>query len=130
MLGLVVDWIGTLFVGIVLAMVGGMFAAGWIEDDSVQKRAMQRLMKTPFLLFGLALGLGCTVGGGFVASGADPRLWWNNVLAMGVLSLVAYCIVGCLSERIAPYPLWYHVAGVILIIPAAFLGGWIRTLMP
>lgn len=72
---------------------------------------------TGVLVFGLVVGLLCTMLGGFVAGSiAKKAHYLNSGLVGGLSMLLGAAFVG-------QSPLWYDVVTFVTIIPAAMLGG-------
>lgn len=72
---------------------------------------------TDFLLGSVILGTLSTLVGGYVAARVAKREPYLNAGAIGVLGIV----LGMLMP--GNYPLWFDLSGLLLVLPAALLGG-------
>jgi hypothetical protein len=119
-IGSLVDNAGTLVANAVFgALVAQLAGATSVEDlatvieGSIALQAVQ-----------LALGLSFTAVGAYVAAQLATGNERTNAFAVGVLST----LIGFLFVFTAPEsaPFWVEAAGLLLTIPAAFLGGELR----
>ncbi len=98
------------------------------EDAASAERAMERLFaSSEFLFWSAAVGLAITVYAGLWASRRAGALHlrhggWTAATAL-VLGTLFLLLPGA-NEGPAP-PLWYETLGVVLMVPAGVLGGWI-----
>jgi hypothetical protein len=123
-LGFLVDIGATMIVGMLIAIVGGVgLAAGGASPDAVEA-IVER--SAGFQLIGLAGGLACTALGGYVAARFANHSEYANAFAVGVASLVFG--EAMLLVQAQDYPLWLRLLGDALVIPAALVGGHLRTL--
>jgi hypothetical protein len=79
-----------------------------------------------FQLVGLAGGLTCTALGGYVAARFANRSEYATAFAVGLASLVFGEAMVMFSGQTAA--LWMRLAGDVLVIPAALLGGHLRAM--
>jgi hypothetical protein len=120
--GWLVDTVTTTVAGIPL------LAAFGVDPLAQEQPPLDRLNEAPdFLFASLAVGLLCTLIGGFVtahlARGAELR----NAVVMGVASAgsgLALALTGTGGP-----PVWYLALGTALTVPAAVLGGLARERM-
>lgn len=117
----------------VLADIGGSVLASilllsWFVGDAIApdlppeeaERIMQRLAQDgAFLILNLLLGLAFTGLGGYVAARVAGRERYLNAGLVGVISLALGVLFG------GQAPLWFEVAGFLLILPAALYGGYL-----
>jgi len=68
------------------------------------------------VIFGWALGSLC---GGLVAAWIARRGYTGHALIMGALLTIA----GIANNLMVPPPLWFWIAGLVVLIPAAYVGG-------
>ena len=73
-----------------------------------------------YLLVQMLAGLLACLVGGFVAAHAANRFPISNALAEGA---VLFLLNLCAYPAVAQYPLWYRIAGIILVVPVSYLGG-------
>ena len=98
------------------------------EDAASAERAMERLFaSSEFLFWSAAVGLAITVYAGLWVSRRAGALHlrhggWTAATAL-VLGTLFLLLPGA-NEGPAP-PLWYETLGVVLMVPAGVLGGWI-----
>jgi hypothetical protein len=64
------------------------------------------------------------VAGCYLAARLAPRRPMAHALVLGVLGLV-FNLAGTAATWSA-YPAWYHVTALLLVMPSAWLGGWLR----
>jgi hypothetical protein len=109
--GFLVDTIGTL--GVALVLLFAMAARGLSENE-----VAARMHGPSGLLFMLILGLGFTVGGGYVAGRTarqEEILHGASVAGLGI-------VLG-LFLRDPGVPLWYEAVSFAAMIPAGMAGG-------
>ena len=109
--GAFADNAGTLF-----AM--NFLAAALLMTGLSENEVMERLKSTSGLLLGLIIGLGCTVGGGYLAgriARTSERLHGALVAVIGVIIALAF--------RDGGDPLWFEIAGLAAMLPAGMVGG-------
>jgi hypothetical protein len=68
------------------------------------------------------------VVGGYVTARMATQRHLAHAAALGVVQLIFALVASLLSWDSAPA--WFHLATLVLVVPAALLGGKIRTLMP
>ena len=64
------------------------------------------------------------VAGCYLAARLAPRRPMAHALVLGVLGLL-FNVAGTMATWNA-YPAWYHVTALLLVMPSAWLGGWLR----
>ena len=64
------------------------------------------------------------VAGCYLAARLAPRRPMAHALVLGVLGLL-FNVAGTIATWSA-YPAWYHVTALLLVMPSAWLGGWLR----
>jgi hypothetical protein len=120
-IGLLVDIGGTFafsFVFRLLAAIVLTSAGRSSEDLEVFTQTMV------FLLSSLAAGLLFTSLGGYITAHLARKAEMKNALVMGILSSLSGVIFLVLSHDSSP--LWFNVLSLLLVIPAAILGGYVR----
>ncbi len=118
--GALVDTVGSAVIGeIYLAAIAALSGAttpedvSTIMDGSVSLQALQ-----------LVLGLAMTAIGAYVAAWVAKANERTNAFAVGVISTgIGFVFVFSAPESA---PFWAEAAGLLLTIPAAFLGGEAR----
>jgi putative membrane protein (TIGR04086 family) len=129
LIGVVVDSLATLVAGFALVSV---FAArqGPGPDGGVSDEALDSLTASPeFLLASLVVGLACTSLGGFVGARRAGTSFARHGGWIGVGSaLVALLLSVASGPDPSPPPLWFELAGYLLVIPAGVLGGLLAGL--
>jgi branched-subunit amino acid ABC-type transport system permease component len=126
-IGTAVDILGTLIASLVIGVVWGLaYAASKGGGTPPNPEEMAKLFQTSFsfLLASLVLGLVFVMVGGFVAAHLARRAELPNALAMGFLSLILAGVMVVISPDAGPA--WYAATGIILTVPAALLGGYLR----
>jgi hypothetical protein len=66
-----------------------------------------------------------TIVGSYIAARLAPRRPVKHALILGAIILLING-AGTLSLW-GTAPAWYHIASLLLVIPCAFLGGWLRN---
>jgi hypothetical protein len=79
----------------------------------------------PLKLFTLVYTMLCVAAGGYVTAWLARRSEVRHAVIMGVIEAVF--TVAAMAELPGHAPLWSWVTGIVLIIPAAWFGGWIRA---
>lgn len=117
----------------IAADIGGTFAAGLIifpifagdlfsQDMSPEdvEAAMQTLSQDgTFLLVSLVVGLAFSSLGGYVAARVAKQDIYLNAGLIGVFGVFTGVLFG------GGGPIWFSVAGFLLVIPAALYGGYL-----
>jgi hypothetical protein len=111
--GAVVDNTVTFFLMNLLA--AALMSTGISEDE-----VMARMKSTNGMLLGLILGPGCTVLGAYVAG----RIAQRAERLHGALVAVAGMMVA-LIFRDSGTPVWFDIAGFVLMLPAGLGGGYL-----
>jgi cytochrome bd-type quinol oxidase subunit 2 len=121
--GALVDNLGTLIAGLIFdALVSG--TSGTTDTNALSAMVYASVS---LQLVQLAFGLAFTAIGAYVAATVarkEPRL---QAFAVGVVSTAIGFIFVFSAPEGAPF--WSEAAGLLLTIPAAFLGGEIRQLI-
>jgi hypothetical protein len=112
-IGAIADNAGTLLIMTFLA--SALVSRGFTEDE-----VMNRLKSTNGLLLGLILGMGCTVGGGYLAG----RMAGKAEVLQGALVAVVGMILSIIFHESGD-PLWFDIAGLAAILPAGMAGGYL-----
>lgn len=95
---------------------------GRAAEGVTDREAIRQLMATApagafvVVLFGWALG---SVSGGYVAAKVTAVAPMRHALIVGVLLTVA----GIANDVMLPPPVWVWVAGMLVLLPAAWIGG-------
>lgn len=119
-IGSLVDTVGTLIAGLLFqAAVSASTAASSAEDLAALVYA-----SAPLQLAQLALGLSLTAIGAYVAAAVAKKEARLHAFAVGVVSTgISFLFVFSAPEGA---PFWAEAVGLLLIIPAAFVGGEVR----
>lgn len=118
--GLVVDFLGSMVAIVVMTMAMGIFAAtsGAVDEE----RIAAMLDSTAFLITGSILGGAMAFAGGHVAARWARRRPVAHGVGAGLLSLGVSLPLFALPGALEP--LWLTVAGLVLHLPLAGLGGY------
>jgi hypothetical protein len=125
LLGAIVDHVATAIASIALVAAIGPDEV-FSDDAGISDAAFDALALEPeFLLWSMALGLGCTVLGAYVGATRAGRLHLRHggwiAVASAALGLVFMLVP---AEGPAPaLPWWYEAIGWVLLLPAGLLGG-------
>ena len=119
-LGILADLGGTIVASAVLFA----FFAGDQVSDQMSPEEMEEAVKLAtqggaFLITSLVVGLGFSVFGGYVAARVAKKEIYLNAGLVGVASLLIGLFFG------GGGPIWFNVAGFLLVIPAALYGGYL-----
>lgn len=119
-IGSLVDTIGTLIAGLVF---DGAVTAAYSASSPDELSALV-YASVPLQLAQLALGLALTAIGAYVAAFVAKKEARLHAFAVGVVSTgIGFVFVFSAPEGA---PFWAEAAGLLLTIPAAFLGGEVR----
>jgi peptidoglycan/LPS O-acetylase OafA/YrhL len=91
--------------------------------EAVANPAM--IQNVPARMFMLAYTMLCVAAGGYVAAWLARRSEVRHAVIMGVIEAVF--TAAAMAELPGHAPLWWWIAGIVLIIPAAWFGGTIRA---
>lgn len=108
--------IAAAFIGVVAATV--LRAPG----QSVDQLQSRLIASTGFLVTELVIGLAFSAAGAWVAA----RIARRRELLHAALTAVVCAALGILFMGLVhsnPVPLWYRIAGYVLVLPVAVLGG-------
>jgi hypothetical protein len=120
--GLLTDIVGSIFVGVGLAILIGIVTTT-SSDPSVTCSTLRQSFPVRLIgLFGTTLS---TVLGGYVAGRLAKTNSIPNSLVVGLLSLLLALVTAATFPGVTP--LWKIIAGSIVTIPAAVLGGYIAA---
>jgi hypothetical protein len=123
-LGFIVDVGGTMVFSLVAATVASILLVSGGTAPEGLAAALEE--SGTFKLVSLAGGLSCTVLGGYVAARFANRSEYATAFAVGVASLVFGEAMMLFTTETATW--WMRLAGDLLVIPAAVLGGHLRVL--
>jgi ABC-type glycerol-3-phosphate transport system permease component len=124
LLGFLVDIGGTMVFSVVAATVASiLLVQGGLGPEDLGRALAE---STLFQAVGLAGGLTCTMLGGYVAARFANRGEYATAFAVGLASLVFGEAMMLFSAQATT--LWLRLAGDLLVIPAALLGGHLRML--
>jgi hypothetical protein len=123
-LGFIVDVGGTMVFSLVAATVASILLVSGGTTPEGLAAALEE--SGTFKLASLAGGLACTVLGGYVAARFANRGEYATAFAVGVASLVFGEAMMLFTTETATW--WMRLAGDLLVIPAAVLGGHLRVL--
>lgn len=111
--GAVADNAGTLLLMTVLAAL--LVRTGLSEDE-----VMSRMKSAAGLLLGLIVGLGCTVGGGYLAG----RMAGRAEVLHGALAAAVGLVLSIIFWESGD-PLWFDITGFAMMLPAGMAGGYV-----
>ena len=121
LVGLAVDIGGTFAASILLSVLVGvvMSSAGHTAEETADLFAGSLVLKAAMM----AIGIGCTVLGGYVAARIANRTELNVALVFGLCTLAA----GELLSRWMGNNTdgWEQAMFLVITIPAAIFGGWL-----
>lgn len=124
LLGFVVDVGGTMVYSLVAATIASVFLVqGGLAPEELGRALAE---STGFQVAGLAGGLVCTVLGGYVGARFAGRGEYATAFAVGLASLVFGEAMMLFAA--GDSALWLRLAGDLLVIPAAVLGGHLRVM--
>ena len=123
-LGFIVDVGGTMVFSLVAATVASILLVSGGTAPEGLAAALEE--SGTFKLVSLAGGLSCTVLGGYVAARFANRSEYATAFAVGVVSLIFGEAMMLFTTETATW--WMRLAGDLLVIPAAVLGGHLRVL--
>ena len=123
MLGLLTDIGGSICVGLALGVLLGIIAATSGDFSSAHVAALRQ--NFALKLAGLMGTTFFTALGGYIATRIAKSTSLANSFAVGVLSLVLGISLAAALPAITP--LWKIIAGCIITIPAALLGGYLAA---
>ena len=128
-IGLAVDMLGTMVGSLIIGSIWGLsYAAspGGGTPPDPEEIAKHLQTSVPFLAASLILGLCLVMVGGFVAAHLARPAELPNALALGFLSLILAGVMVVIAPDAGPD--WYAATGIILTVPLALLGGYLRLL--
>lgn len=117
----------------ILSIIAGFILIGVLSlgTDAVVVSAMPgafsptgRTESVPVLLLTLAYVFVFAVIGCYLTARLAPQNPMKHALVLGVLGLIFSIIGTTLSWNTAP--VWYHVTALLMVMPAAWLGGRLR----
>jgi peptidoglycan/LPS O-acetylase OafA/YrhL len=76
-------------------------------------------------IFTLAYTMLCVAAGGYTTAWLARRSEVRHAVIMGVIEAVF--TVAAMLALPGHAPLWSWIAGIVLVVPAAWFGGWIRA---
>jgi hypothetical protein len=123
-LGFIVDVGGTMVFSLVAATVASVLLVSGGTAPEGLAAALEE--SGTFKLVSLGGGLACTVLGGYVAARFANRGEYATAFAVGVVSLLFGEAMMLFTAETAVW--WMRLAGDLLVIPAAVLGGHLRVL--
>jgi peptidoglycan/LPS O-acetylase OafA/YrhL len=78
------------------------------------------------LIFVLAYTAAFGIAGGYVAARFADRRPVAHALALGIVALIISTVITIFAW--STRPAWYHIMALLLVLPAALLGGKLREL--
>ncbi|MFC1613914.1 hypothetical protein ACFL5K_01305 [Gemmatimonadota bacterium] len=122
--GWLVDVLGSQIFGGILGVVAGVILVtkGTIDQETMQAYFSNSVW---FLTVGFILGLCFTMLGGYLAARIAKFAELKHALGVGILSLVTGSLFVLLTGA-NPGSTWLLLAALILTVPAALLGGYLR----
>jgi peptidoglycan/LPS O-acetylase OafA/YrhL len=91
--------------------------------EAVANPAM--IQNVPARIFTLAYTMLCVAAGGYTTAWLARRSEVRHAVIMGVIEAVF--TVAAMLALPGHAPLWSWIAGIVLVVPAAWFGGWIRA---
>lgn len=122
LIGWVVDVLGTLVAILIIGLVAGIiFATRGLTEEQMA----DQFNKSPSIqLVSLLIGFLITAFAGYITALIAKREEIKHALVFGLLSLITGVLMIFLFPQ--PIPAWSLILGVVIIVPAALLGGYIR----
>lgn len=117
--GFAVDIVATLFGGCIIGVVVALALLAMGAGPGELEAGLSQMLIV--YVVGSIYGLLCTVLGGYVAAWIAGFAPIRHALGAGLLSLLSGIATSFLP--ISSDPLWLSLAGLVLILPAAALGG-------
>lgn len=117
--------IGALVDIVTTTVVGTLFSIGFavmVGSEGMKPEQFQELLQdsTAFMVTAYALGLGCSVLGGYICARFANQNEYANGLAVGIIGVISGELMSSGGGEG-----WMHVLG-LLTIPAALLGAHIK----
>ena len=117
-LGIVVALILDIIAAFVMgAIVGVSLVKEGMTQQQLKEAVVAVILSTGFLLGSGIFGTLSTILGGYIAARVAKNNYYMNAAVIGVLGIVLNALTG------TDYPLWFNSLAVLLILPAALLGG-------
>lgn len=118
-LGILTDFGGTIVAStIVFAMFVGNLGTDQMSPVEMEEAMQAATQHGGFLVTSLIVGLGFSALGGYVAARVAKKELYLNAGLVGVFSLLVGLFTG------GQGPIWFNIAGYLLVIPAALYGGY------
>ena len=119
-LGIITDIGGTIVSSMFLfAIFVGDVYSEQMSQAEIEEAIAIATQRSGFLITSLIVGLGFTALGGFVAARVAQKEIYLNAGLVGVASLLIGLFFG------SDGPIWFNIAGFLLVIPAALYGGYL-----
>jgi hypothetical protein len=99
-------------------------------DEEKSAQAIDQVIASPeFLLASLVTGTAITVFAGYWAASraGQKQLQHGGWTAVSSAAIALLLLVALSAPDDPPIPLWYQVAGWLVILPAGLAGGWIAS---
>jgi hypothetical protein len=124
LVGLVTDIGFSLIMSATIGMTAGIVAAAMgTPPDDIEAYVLNSLVLN---LIMLCIGLGCTLFGGFVTAYLAKFAEIKHSLIMGMLSVISgFALMEAFPQKT---PLWFNITGILLMVPAAVAGGYLRLI--
>lgn len=121
--GLLVDVVGSVVVGMVLGVLAAIIAIskGGASPETLAALRANVLVKA----LGLVGTTFFTALGGYVAARLSKPNGVKNAVAVGILSLAITIVLAAVMPGVTPK--WKLIVGLLVTVPAAFIGGQIAT---
>lgn len=122
LIGWVVDVVGTLIAILVIGLIAGIIftAQGLAEEEIVDQ-----FNKSPSIqLVSLLIGFLITAFAGYMTAFIAKREEIKHALVFGLLSLLTGVLMIFVFPQ--PIPAWSLILGIVIIVPAALIGGYVR----
>lgn len=118
LLGFIADFVASTLFGIVSSFLAALtLSAKGFKKTELEARLIELFYSEPYLIFGVAAGLGFTVMGGYVAGRISKSGEYFHSGAVGILNM----LLGLFF--IDKHSAWYNITALLLAIPAAIMGG-------
>jgi hypothetical protein len=117
-LGIVVALILDIIAAFVMGAIVGvsLFKEGMTQQQ-LKEAVVAVILSTGFLLGSGIFGMLSTILGGYIAAQVAKNNYYMNAAVIGVLGILVNALT-CTD-----YPLWFNSSVVLLVLPAALLGG-------
>ena len=126
-LAVFIGWLADIGFTMVTSMALGVVAAIWFIGQGVTLDELEAAVTASHWIQGIGMGLGAcgTVVGAYIAVWLGKTMPMVHASVLGVVSLLTSLVPLLLAPDMQP--VWVELSGLVLVIPAALLGGWLRA---